>query len=146
MTAVEAEISRLVSGSRISSATGLFLSLHAVDHGLRRQGSENDDQLRPRLQRPPQAVTPEAILYAVQLIVDAASTGLQCRLVELPLSGAYYDSYNFYDEPNTFYGGGHGVVIVIIPAAANSLTSVTDAVRSKVSAGKIWFVLEYTSP
>lgn len=134
------EIQRLIAGSSLSTAVGTFLELHAKDRGLRKQSGETEDQLRERLRKPPLAGTVPAILSAVTAIVGNAG---QVILIELPLSSAYYDRDSFYDRAERA-GGGRGVVIVIIPASANAKNAVIDAVRSKVSAGKIWRVEEYT--
>lgn len=63
-------------------------------------------------------------------------------IVELPRHAAFYDMGHCYDMGMRM-GGGRGVVIALIPASANALSAVSDAVRSKVSAGKIWLVEEY---
>lgn len=69
-----------------------------------------------------------------------------CFLIELPRDGLYLDRDGFLDEtPNGLIGGNRGVVIVLIPDTAAALTSVTDTVRSKVSAGKLYFIFEYTT-
>ena len=132
------EIQRLAAGSVVATATGLFLDLHARDRGLRRQEGETDAQLRERLKKPPLAGTVPAILESVEAITGV-STAI---IVELPKQGAYYDRGFCFDSGLRF-GGGRGVVIVIIPASANAKNAVSDAVRSKVSAGKIWYVEEY---
>jgi hypothetical protein len=79
---------------------------------------------------------------------SAFSGGLDpppCFLIELPLHGAFYDTFSFYDTPEARWGGGRGVVIAVIPDTASAKSSVSDALRSKVAAGKIWFVQEYTA-
>lgn len=135
----ENEVSRLGSGARISTATGLFMDQHLKDHGLRRQDGETDDQARDRLSHPPQAVTPEAIVSGVEAIVGEGAV----ILIELPLHGTFLDREHCLDR-NKLIGDYHGVVIVLIPEEADALASVTDAVRTKIAAGKIWAVLEYT--
>lgn len=134
------EIQRLAAGSSLTTAIGAFLELHARDRGLRKQSNESDDQLRERLRKPPLAGTVPAIMAAVTGIVGSFGNVI---IVELPLSSAYYDRSSFYDRGERA-GGGRGVVIVLIPASANAKSAVMDAVRSKVSAGKIWRVEEYT--
>jgi hypothetical protein len=134
-----AEIETLIAGAVLSTATGLFLDLHARDRGLRRQDGETDDQLRERLRRPPQAGTVAAILDAVNAIVDGLAF-----MIELPRQAIFHDCQTFHDRL-FFHGGGRGVVIVLIPASANALASVQDAVRSKISAGKLFMVFEYTT-
>lgn len=63
-------------------------------------------------------------------------------IVELPRYAAFYD-VGFCMDNGTRMGGGRGVVVVLIPASVAAKTAVSDAVRSKVSAGKIWLVEEY---
>lgn len=141
MAMVEAEIARLDRGSKASTSVGAFTDAHLADHGLRRQSGETDDQAIIRMSRPPQAGTTLAIIESVQLIVGDAG---DVFVIELPRDSAYFDRQNFYFDLGYRFGGGRGVVIVLIPQSANALSSVADAVRSKVSAGKIWRVEEYT--
>jgi hypothetical protein len=136
----EGEVTRLSLGIHLGTATGLFLDQHAKDRGLRRQGGETDDQLRERLRTPPAAGTVSAIVDAVSAIVG----GLPIYIIELPKDSLYFDREFFFDIPSTYIGGGRGVVIALIPASANAAASVSDALRSKVSAGKLWLVEEYT--
>jgi hypothetical protein len=133
------EIQRLSAGANVGTATGLFLDLHARDRGLRRQSGETDDQLRERLKRPPLAGTVAAIIQSVEAIVGVG----KAIMVELPRSSAYYDRSFGLDRGHRM-GGGRGVVVVLIPASANALGAVRDAVRTKASAGKITLVQEYT--
>ena len=152
---VENEVSRFARQSRIATASGLYLDLHARDRGLRRQDGETDDQLRERLRRPPLGGTVPAITEAVQEIIGDEGTVF---VIEIPNQGMFFDRYSFIGNPTSTgfngvspfsgifrnrLGGGRGVVVVLIPASAGALASVTDAVRSKVSAGKIWLVQEY---
>lgn len=152
LSRAEEEQAVYIAGSHLGTATGLFLDAHAKDRGLRRQDGETDDQLRERLRTPPKAGTRSAILAAVQQIVGSA----QVIMIELPRDGAYYDrgedaapapSFNakraFFDRAAR-YGAGRGVVIVLIPESADAVESVSDALRTKVSAGKIWLIQEYT--
>jgi hypothetical protein len=138
LATVEVEVARLLAGARIGTAVGAFLDAHAHDLGLSRQTDEIDDHLRPRLQRPPQAGTPESIVAAIQLIVGDG----EVFIIELPKQSNYHDRRMFFDRGSRM-GGGRGVVVALIPASANARTSVMDALRSKISAGKIGFVEEY---
>lgn len=139
MRLAEGEVARLGRGSRISTATGIFIDQHLKDHGLRRQSGETDDQAKARLQNPPKAVTVRAIREAVDAVVGAGASSVK----ELPRWSIFYDRVTFYDR-DWHYGGGRGVVIIIIPASANARAAVLDLVRVKIAAGKIYFVLEYT--
>jgi hypothetical protein len=134
------EIQRLAAGSNVGTAVGAFLDLHARDRGLRRQEGETDEQLRERLRKPPQAGTVPAIHEAISAIIGDASKVI---IIELPRSSGYYDQKCFYDSGSRM-GGGRGVVIVLIPLESDAKAAVMDAVRTKVSAGKIWLVEEYT--
>ena len=147
MNLVKQEVDRLAAGAKLSTATGLFLDQHARDRGQSRQYGETDDQLRERLSTPPKAGTVSSIQAAVAQIVGVDGT----IVIELPLEGWFFDSQAaFFDRSfliprrSNRFGGGRGVVVVLIPASAGAYASVTDAVRSKVSAGKLWFVQEYT--
>lgn len=150
----EEEVYRYVAGASLNTAIGAYLDLHARDRGLRRQDGETDDQLRERLRIPPRAGTVAAILEAIEAIV-----GDGVILIELPRKSMYYDRNELITgslpgvmlrTPPCFYdrggrcGGGRGVVIALIPASADAVASVTDALRTTVSAGKIWLVQEYT--
>lgn len=145
----EAEVTRLSLGIHLGTATGLFLDQHAKDRGLRRQSGETDDQLRARLRFPPAAGTVSAIVDAVSSIVG----GLPIYIIELPKDALFFNCHQFWAQTSTvasfhpadaYIGGGRGVVIALIPASANARASVEDALRSKVSAGKLWIVEEYT--
>lgn len=237
------EILRLKNGANLSTATGLFLDLHARDRGLRRQNGETDDQLRERLKRPPLAGTVPAILtslapivgvkatldlnplttncetviqakqrgedgnlVSIRFVADGIGTGTlskddpidikaltfhyqsgvttvanfetsvassdlievkttdpsgtlsspgdtfpktylgggynQAIIIELPKQSAYYDMGFCFDR-GVRMGGYRGLVVVLIPLAANARTAVSDMVRSKVSAGKVWLVEEF---
>lgn len=141
------EGARLTAGAILGSATGAFMDLHLKDRGLRRQGDETDAQAYERARLPPKAGTVAAILETVEAIVDSSETVF---LIELPRQGAFFSSttspidYPFFHDRGDRMGGGRGVVVVLIPASASAADSVRDAVRSKVSAGKLWLVEEYT--
>lgn len=151
---VSAESDALILGSQLRNAVGRFADLHAKDRGLRRQAGETDQQLYERLRKPPSAVTLEAIKSALEVIVGAAGPVV---IIELPRRSLYLDRAVLYgtpsNDPETQYamcldrsnrcGGGRGVVVALIPSSANAVDSVTDALRSKVSAGKLWLVHEY---
>lgn len=153
MALAQEECERLTNGAILGTATGLFADLHAKNLGLSRQDGETDGQLVPRLQNPPKAGTVGAIIEAVEVIVDTDTYG-PVFLIELPrhamfLSGTtpvnpYDIDYPFFHDRGHRMGGGRGVVIVLIPESADALASVRDAVRSKVSAGKLWLVEEYS--
>lgn len=134
----ESEVSRLAAGASLGTATGLFLDQHGIDRNLRRQPDETDDQYRSRLRIPPIAGTVSAIREAIEAIV-----GEGVVVIELPRESIYLDRFMTLDRGRRC-GGGRGVVIVLIPASADAVASVTDALRSKISAGKIWLVQEYT--
>ncbi len=133
------EVERLSAGAHLSTATGLFLDVHARDRGLRRQDGETDDMLRARLRKPPLAGTVPAIMEALEAIVGENNV----IIVELPRHSMYFDREMCMDR-GIRAGGGRGVVIALIPASADAVSAVSDALRSKVSAGKIWLVEEYT--
>lgn len=132
------EIDRLNAGAILATSTGLFTDAHARDRGLRRQDGETDEQLIIRLRRPPLAGTVTSIIEAVEEIIGVGTV----YLIELPRHSAYYDRLSFFDRGERM-GGGRGVVIVMIPQSANAKDSVSDAVRSKVSAGKLYLIEEY---
>ncbi len=144
LATVAEESQRLIDGSRLRTAVGAFLDLHAQDRGLRRQEDETDDQLRERLRTPPRAGTVSSIIEAVTQVIDGDDNDV--ILIELPRQGAFFTRESFFDRHHRGrMGGGRGVVIVLIPASADALESVMDVVRTKVSGGKIWFVQEYTT-
>jgi len=134
------EIERLNAGANLSTSAGLFLEQQAKDRGLRKQDGETDDQLRERLKTPPKAGTVSAIIDAVDAIVGDGKT----ILVELPRQAMFCDR-DFGCDRGHRMGGGRGVVVVLIPESADAYDSVLDAVRSKVSAGKLYIVEEYRS-
>lgn len=137
----EEEVSRLAAGVHLGTATGLFLDQHAKDRGLRRQDGETDDQLRERLRVPPRAGTVSAILDALEQIIGNAG---DVFIIELPKDAFFFDRQSAFFDRGCRFGGGRGVVIALIPQSANARAAITDALRSTVSAGKIWFVEEYT--
>lgn len=129
-----------IAGSQLRNAVGGYLDLHAKDKGLRRAEDETDDQLRDRLRTPPKAITPQAIVEALQAIVGDVGDVL---LVELPLDAAFFNRESFFFDYQAWFGGGRGVVIAFIPAEADAKSAAEDALRSKVAAGKLWMVYEY---
>lgn len=143
-------VDELKNGAHLKTATGLYLDLHGRDRDMRRQSFETQDQFRERLRVPQSAVTPVAILDAVQQIIGDTGSAI---LIEIPRHAAFCDrgggafgggfDGSFCDR-GLRLGGGRGVVIVLIPSSANAMTSVSEAVRMLVSAGKIWLVEEYT--
>lgn len=149
MSRSEEEITAYVNGARLSTATGLFLDQHARDRGLRRQDGETDDQLRDRLRTPPKAGTVTAITDAINQILG---TDDELYLIELPKDSLYFDRAHksvlnirpMFLTRGSLMGGGRGVVVALIPQSADALESVSDALRTKVSAGKLWLVMEYT--
>lgn len=142
MAMVHEEVSRLDRGSKLSTSVGAFTNLHLRDRGLSRQDGETDAQAIARAQNPPKAGTVPAILASVQAIIGDPQTSGEAFMIELPRQSAYFDQLYFFDA-SARMGGGRGVVIVLIPASANARASVTDAVRTKVSAGKLWLIEEY---
>lgn len=76
---------------------------------------------------------------------ESMSGGLDapCFIIELPHQSLYYDRSMLYDG-ESYYGGARGVIIVLIPESADAYESVFDAVRSKIAAGKLFMILEYT--
>jgi hypothetical protein len=136
----EQESARLTRGAHLGTATGMFLTQHAKDRGLRAQGGETEDQLRERLRFPPAAGTVSAIIAAVKTIIADAG---DVFLIELPKDAIYLNRSFCFNRGHRI-GGGRGVVIALIPASANAKSSIVDALRSKVSAGKLWLVEEYT--
>ncbi len=164
-------IATWAQGIYIYSASGSQLDAQGTNEGVSRQGGETDLTYQARLRVPPDAGTPLAILTSLQQIVDAVGGG-PVFLLQLPADGAYasrafYDRYSirqsgqlhpdFEDggvrvisrqsstlsRGKRLSGGRVRMVIVLIPASAGALTSCTDALRSKVSAGKAYLVQEY---
>lgn len=113
---------------------------------------ETDEQFYQRLRLPQSAVTPRAIVGALQNIVGDVNTHGPVILIEIPQHAAFADRAGgsflgqfdggFYDR-GLRIGGGRGVVVILIPASADAMASVSDATRLLVSAGKIWLVEEY---
>lgn len=145
MNLAKQEIERLNAGANLSTSTGLFTDQHAKDRDLRRQEDEDDAPLIERLRHPPKAVTPSAILEALEAIVGDAGP---VYLIELPRDSAYADSpsweIGFFDRWHALAGPRHSMVIALIPASAGVLSSAQDALREKASAGKVTLVYEYT--
>jgi len=137
-TLAKQEIERLNAGANLGTSTGLFTDAHANDRGLRRQDGETDDQLIERLRKPPQAGTVSAIIEAVDAIVGDGKT----IIIELPRRSLYINRRMGLNRGHRM-GAGRGVVVVLIPASADALKSVRDAVRSKIAAGKLYIVEEY---
>jgi hypothetical protein len=132
------EVERLNAGANLGTSTGLFVDAHANDRGLRRQEDETDDQLIDRLRKPPLAGTVAAIIEAVDAIVGDGKT----IIIELPRQSMYVSRHMGLNRGHRM-GAGRGVVVVLIPASADALESVRDAVRSKIAAGKLYIVEEY---
>jgi hypothetical protein len=124
----------------VSFADDAYLELAARSVGLFRQDGETDDALRARVQTPPLALTPDLILQAVQQIVDTNGGG-QVFMLELPRDALYLDRRCYLDRDSHV---GDTMIIVRIPASADCLVAVTDAVRAKRAAAKSFLVQEYS--
>jgi len=157
-SAVEGTLADWDRACRIMTSSGVALDAIARDHGLSRQVGESDDALRARLRVPPSAGTASAIAAALQPIVDAGGGG-QIFLVQLPRDGAFFARCRlsmkssiqrsstgsaFLGRGKRMSGGPVRMVVALIPASADCLSSATDALRSKVSAAKAYLVQEYT--
>lgn len=105
---------------------------------------EGDPSLRTRIQSPPEAVTPDLIVEALQDIVDLYGGG-RVYLVELPRDGFRYGRKQAWRRGWRWGSSERGTVIALIPmAAAGALGPCTDALRVKVTAGKGYLVQLYT--
>ncbi len=133
------EVAGLMRETQIATAGGAWLDQHARDRGLRRLLGETTEQLRTRLQLPPTAGTTSAILDAIKIIAHLD----EIYLVELPRQSMYCDREDTLDRGERM-GGGRGVVIALVPASAGIAASALVVVRTKISAGKIGQVEEYT--
>lgn len=125
----------------VSYADGAYLELQARQSSLFKQSGENDDALRARIQTPPFAITPDLILESIQRIVDSAGGG-QVFMLELPRDAIYLNRDSFLSRDQHI---GITMVILRIPASANAASACTDALRSKIAAGKRFIVQEYTT-
>lgn len=131
----------------VSYADGPFLELQARGVGLNKSAGEDDDTLRARVQRPPDAITPDLILTALQAIVTPIDNTNPVYLVELPRDGFAYSKDRAWHKGRRWSANGRGTVIALIPETAHSVaTAVSDALRAKVSAGKDYLVQEYDVP
>ena len=131
----------MVRESRVGTADGAYLALHAKSVGLFKQAGETDDALRERIRTPPDAVTPDLILAAVQQIINANGGG-KAYLEELP-QDACYSSRKMFANRGWYVGDKHRhTVIVLIPQSSGAMTAVQDALRAKVLA-KTRYIVRY---
>lgn len=130
--------------ARVTYADGEYLALHAQQVGLFQQLGETDESLRQRIRTPPLAVTPDLILTALQAIVDGAGGGT-VYLVELPRDGFRWSRKQCWSRGWRYASLDHGIVIALIPASRSAvLGAVSDALRSKILAGKTSLVQIYS--
>lgn len=144
MSYAEGQISSWIHDSRISTARGIWLDHLAKDRGVYRQDGETDDQLRVRLRRGPRAVIYEAVLEAIQAVLDAAGNGFIAYLIRVPVDqGAFVTTDCWCDVDSRVTPTRPRHLVALIPALANSRPAVLDALRAKVTAGTLYHVEEY---
>lgn len=80
----------------LEGATGQWLDLHAAGQGLDRRNGEEDTGLRTRLRRPDEALTPNAILTAVNILL-APYTDTLAIMREPWRDGPFWDQF-FWDH------------------------------------------------
>lgn len=124
----------------VSYADGGYLELQARQVSLNKQGGENDEALRARIQTPPFAITPDLILSAVQQIVDSNGGG-KVYMSEVPQDGVFLSMDGYIGDEHLI---GVNFIVVRIPASADCVQAVTDAVRAKINAGRLFLIQEYT--
>lgn len=130
--------------ARVTYADGAYLELHAADVGLFAQVGESAESLRQRIRTPPNAVTPDLIVTALQAIVDSAGGGT-VYLVELPRDGFRWSRKQCWNRGWRYASLDHGIVIALIPASRVAvLGACADALRAKVLAGKTSMVQLYS--
>lgn len=168
-----ATVSSWAQGIAIGTAVGSQLDAQGTNVGLKRQGNEDDDPYRARLQSPPLAGIYSIIQSTLQSIVTASGgPDGSVFIIELPRDGAFLSrgfytrnglkttSYpgcqdagvvtisknsSFMNRGRRISGGVVRMVIALIPVGFNALAACTDALRTKISAGKDYRVEEYTS-
>lgn len=144
MACTEGQISSWLMDSRLGSSASFWLDQHARDRGVYRQDGEGDEQLIERLQRGPQAVIYDAVLAGVQAVLDAAGSGFTGYIFRIPVDlGAFADVDCWCDVDSRVTPTRPRILVVIIPALANSKPAVLDVIRSKVTAGTLYLVEEY---
>lgn len=139
MALAEFQLSAWIRESSISTAHGMWLEQRGKDDGIRKQSGETDPQFRIRLRLPPTAGTLRAITEALNQLLP----GFTVYTEELPAKSVMC-SRSFGLSRGRRMGAGRGMVIAMVPAAANALAVVSDMVRAKASAGKVTLVQEYT--
>lgn len=88
--AAKKQIGSWFGQSLVKNAEGIWLEEHAKDRGSGKQEGESTAALRDRLRNIPDAITVEAILNAVQGILDADGVAGTISMVELPRDGAFF--------------------------------------------------------
>ena len=105
-----------LAGAALFGGSGQWLRLHAHGYGVQPAQGESDASLRARLRRVEDAVTPPAIIAAVNAIIDP----LTCTLVEW-FESPYHD-IDYYDMPSTRLSGGPNTFLVVVPSGVTDAT------------------------
>lgn len=106
-----------LAGEALFGGSGQWLRLHAHGYGVQPAQGESDASLRARLRRVEDAVTPPAIVAAV----DAIITPLTCTLVEW-WDTPYLDVDAYLDMPGVYLSGGPNTFLVVVPAGVSDAT------------------------
>lgn len=92
----EQAVSELHDLATLEGATGQWLDLHGQGQGLTRRDGEGDNGYRMRLRRPDEALTPNAILTGVNILL-APYTDTQAIMREPWREGPFWDQF-FWDQ------------------------------------------------
>lgn len=94
-----------------------WLNQHAIDRGTFRQGGETDEALRARIRNVPDALTRQALLDAVQLILDEEGIGGTPEMVELRRDKAYFGDFTGESGTGGTFTAGSGDFFRFEPTA-----------------------------
>ena len=136
--AARAQLKAWVEAAYLKTSTGDWLEQHAKDRSTRRQTQESDAALRERLRRVEDALTPSALLSAINAILAAEGVSGSAALIVLPRDQAFM-GLSFASRG---YRAGHPgrphVLIVILPygTPAAAQGAIAEVLSSKSAAGK----------
>lgn len=109
MSSAESGVESMGLATFLDQAEGTDLDLHGRGLRVRRRTGESEESYRARLRRPQDAVTPQAILTAVNAVL--AEYGAQPAMLVEWFDAPYLD-HDFYDHV-PYSHGWHGFVVVI---------------------------------
>lgn len=136
--AARAQLKAWVDAAYLKTSAGDWLDQHAKDRSTRRQNGESDAALRERLRHVEDALTPSAILSAINAILTAEGVPGSAALVVLPSDQAFVGQCFASRGYRAGHPGRPHVLIVILPYGTTAAvkSAIAEVLSTKSAAGK----------